>query len=237
MERSDKYWVVIPAAGAGKRFGADVPKQYLTINGRYILDHTIELFLNISEVEKIVIAIAEDDQYWHQSHYAEHECVDTTMGGKERFNSVLNGLNYLDTYADENDWVLIHDAARPCLLNSDIKKMILKLKDHDVGGLLALPVRDTMKRSDENGNVNETVERNNLWHALTPQMFRLSVLKNALEELIKSDIDVTDESQAIEKMGLNPLLVAGDPGNIKITHKDDLNIAVQFINNKTGTSI
>jgi 2-C-methyl-D-erythritol 4-phosphate cytidylyltransferase len=142
---------------------------------------------------------------------------------------VLNGLKALESDAGKDDWVLVHDAARPCLTRADLDKMILTLEDHPVGGILALPVRDTMKRGDSHLNITETVDRKGLWHALTPQMFRYSLLMSAIEEALTKSILVTDEAQAVELTGRQPLLIEGSAENIKITRQADLELADLYL--------
>lgn len=230
MSAQQKYWVIIPAAGSGKRLGADVPKQYLKINGKFILDHTIKPFIDIPEIEYITVTLAENDSFWRESIYVDHAKIKTTIGGKERYHSVLNGLEHINPLAAKDDWVLVHDAARPCIRQSDIKKLIEELMTHQVGGLLAVPVKDTMKRSDKTGEVVATVERSDLWHAQTPQMFKYSDLSTTLKKIVKEGLDVTDEAQAIERLGFKPKLVHGHQDNIKITHKSDINLARLLLN-------
>ncbi|MCH8976667.1 MAG: 2-C-methyl-D-erythritol 4-phosphate cytidylyltransferase, partial [Proteobacteria bacterium] len=147
----------------------------------------------------------------------------------ERCHSVLNGLQVLSEQANSSDWVLVHDAARPCLRKEDIDRLIEVLAGHEVGGLLGLPVRDTMKRADLSCTIQETVERKGLWHALTPQMFHLDVLINSLENALSQERVVTDEAQAVELSGLRPVLVEGHPDNIKITRNNDLALAELFL--------
>ncbi|MDM8568106.1 2-C-methyl-D-erythritol 4-phosphate cytidylyltransferase [Thiotrichales bacterium HSG1] len=223
---SNKNWVIIPAAGIGSRMANDCPKQYLTIQGKTILQHTLECF-NLPSIAGIVVCIASHDSYWEKITLPMP--VMLADGGKERCHSVLNGLQVLQQYAQPNDWVLVHDAARPCVRRIDIEKLITQLSGHLVGGLLALPVRDTMKRSNANSEVVATIERERLWHALTPQMFRLELLFNALQAILNKDELVTDEAQAIEKQGLKPLLVAGHADNIKITYPQDLILAELYL--------
>jgi 2-C-methyl-D-erythritol 4-phosphate cytidylyltransferase len=224
-----KFWAVIPAAGSGVRMGANVPKQYLQIKGRYILEHTLERFCRHPEIAGIMLALAEGDPYWEKMELARHEKIMCTTGGAERCHSVLNGLRALAQFAEPHDWILVHDAARPCLRREDISLLMDTLKDHPVGGILALPVRDTMKRSGVDNEIDETVERKELWHALTPQMFRLSELITALEKAMASQILVTDEAQAMELDNRKPRLVQGHPDNIKITHRNDLPLAELFL--------
>jgi len=229
MTSKANYWVVIPAAGTGSRMNVDIPKQYLKINGKTIIEHTLDCFLQRDDIKGIVVVLAADDTYWPSLTIAGHKKIIQTPGGKERYESVLNGLKVLSGIAKVNDWVLVHDAARPCLNQTDIDNMLQAVSVHSVGGLLAVPVRDTMKRTDDHNEVKETVERNNLWHALTPQMFRLQILTEALENAIRNEINITDEAMAIERFGLSPLLVAGNAKNIKVTQNDDLLLAETYL--------
>ncbi len=202
------------------------PKQYLQLQEKTILQHTLERF-NLPIIAGIVVCIADHDNYWDKLNLPMP--IIRADGGKERCHSVLNGLQVLQQYAQPNDWVLVHDAARPCVRQTDIETLITKLANHPVGGLLALPVRDTMKRSNSATEIVETVEREGLWHALTPQMFRLELLFNALQTVLNNNDLVTDEAQAIEKQGLKPLLIAGHADNIKITHPQDLTLAELYL--------
>ncbi len=224
-----RYWAVIPAAGVGTRMQADVPKQYLSINHKTILEHTLERFCSHTKIEGVVVAISGDDDIWKTLDISSHPKITVVEGGVERCHSVINGLRALSDQASSNDWVLVHDAARPCLRNEDIDRLVDTLEGHDVGGLLGLPVRDTMKRADATGTIQQTVDRQGLWHALTPQMFHLGTLIDALENALSSNLIVTDEAQAIELIGLQPILVEGHPGNIKITRNSDLALAELFL--------
>jgi len=217
-----KYWVIIPAAGVGSRMGVDKPKQYIPVNGKTIIEHTLDCFLQREEIEKIIVAISSTDEYWPDLSVSKNEKVITAPGGAERYQSVLNSLHVLTDKATENDWVLVHDAARPCLNQSVIDRLIITLRSHDIGGILALPCRDTMKRANSMGEIDETVERDKLWHAQTPQMFRFGKLLSAIEDAFNKNIMITDESMAMERAGYQPLLVHGQQENIKVTHKDDL---------------
>jgi len=204
---------------------ADVPKQYLSINRKTILEHTLERFCSHPKIEGVVVAISGDDDIWKTLDISSQPNITVVEGGVERCHSVLNGLHALSDLANSNDWVLVHDAARPCLRIEDIDRLIDTLEAHDVGGLLGLPVRDTMKRVDTKGTIQETVDREGLWHALTPQMFRHGALIDALENALSKDLLVTDEAQAIELNGLQAVLVEGHPDNIKITRNKDLALA------------
>lgn len=224
-----RHWAVIPAAGTGKRMQAGVPKQYLEIDGRTILEITLRQFCSSPLIESVIVALSSDDDYFDKLEISSHGKINRVTGGDERCHSVLNSLQYLSTIADENDWVMVHDAARPCINQDDIENLVRVLDDHPVGGLLALPVRDTMKRAGEGDLVRETVNREGLWHALTPQMFRLGQLSDAMQQNLDQGRIVTDESQAMELAGLSPMLVRGRQENIKITHIDDLKLAKIYL--------
>ncbi len=221
--------MVIPAAGIGTRMRMETPKQYLTLHGRTILEYTLDCFRDHPSVSGIVVVLAPEDPYWDTLAVSGHEKITTTIGGVERYHSVQNGLAVLNTMAGEDDWVMVHDAARPCLRRDDVDRLIEALKDHPVGGILAIPVRDTMKRSGDDNGIRATVDREGLWHALTPQMFRLQLLERCLGQAIADGRPVTDESQAVEQAGHHPLLVPGNPDNIKITHRNDLPLAELFL--------
>jgi 2-C-methyl-D-erythritol 4-phosphate cytidylyltransferase len=230
MTDSAKYWVVIPAAGVGSRMGVDKPKQYISINDKTIIEHTINCFIDREEIEKIVVAISKEDEFWPTLSISNHDKIIVAPGGEERYQSVLNSLQILSSKAEANDWVLVHDAARPCLNQSAIDRLIIELRTHDVGGILALPCRDTMKRANETGEIDKTVERESLWHAQTPQMFKYEKLLTAIEDALRKEIVVTDESMAMERLGYKPILVHGHQENIKLTHKDDLQHLKLYLN-------
>jgi 2-C-methyl-D-erythritol 4-phosphate cytidylyltransferase len=202
------------------------PKQYLHLHGKAILQHTLER-LNLPEIAGIVVPVAKDDSYWDTLTLP--QSVTRVNGGTERCHSVLNAMQALHQYAQADDWVLIHDAARPCVRQADIQKLMTTLANHPVGGLLAVPVRDTMKRTQGGQEVIETVNREGLWHALTPQMFRLEALYQALTNILNQGELVTDDAQAMEKMGHRPVLIEGHADNIKITHPQDLNLAEIYL--------
>ena len=218
--------VVIPAAGVGKRMLTDCPKQYLLLDGLTILEHTVNRMLALVQVKQVIVVIGAQDEYFWQTALSKHPKVVTVIGGKERVDSVLAGIKAID--GNYYPWVLVHDAARPCVSAQDIERLINTCRDNNVGGLLASPVRDTMKRSNGAGRVKETVDREVLWHALTPQMYPLEQLISAITAAIADDIIITDESSAIEYAGYPSLLVEGSSENIKITRPDDLALA-EFI--------
>lgn len=229
MNARARLWAAVPAAGIGARFGGGVPKQYLQLRGRCILEHVLDRFCLHPEIEGVAVALAAGDARWPTLAFSRHSKIWTTNGGADRSLSVLNCLNTLLDRAAREDWVLVHDAARPCIQRADIDSLVDAVRDHAIGGILAVPVRDTMKRADPEGCIAETVERAGLWHAQTPQMFHIGALRGALADAIARGKYVTDEAQAMELQGLRPLLVQGPRHNIKITHAADLTQAEQIL--------
>ncbi len=228
MTEIEPVWVVIPAAGVGARMVADRPKQYLQLAGRMVLEHSVSCFSLHPMVGGIVVAVALDDAYWPELELHSSIPLHCVAGGEERAQSVLNALNFLAalTQNEAHDpWVLVHDAARPCVRREDIDLLLARLHDDPVGGLLAVPVRDTMKRAEEDGHVVCTESRVGLWHALTPQMFRLERLQSSLQRALEQGVSVTDEASAIEFAGYFPRLIEGHADNIKITRPEDLALA------------
>ncbi|HYN79772.1 MAG TPA: 2-C-methyl-D-erythritol 4-phosphate cytidylyltransferase [Lamprocystis sp. (in: g-proteobacteria)] len=220
-----RFWVVVPAAGVGRRLGAAVPKQYLDLAGRPVIDWTLGLFIADPRISGVWVALGAEDGFWSATAYADHPKVRRVAGGAERCHSVLNALDDLALSADPGDWVLVHDAARPCLRQADLDRLISDLADDPVGGLLAVPVRDTMKGADGEGRVRSTLDRSAMWHAFTPQMFRLGALRHALADAIEAGDLVTDDASAMERLGLAPRLIEGHADNIKITRAEDLPLA------------
>lgn len=230
MPRHSKRWVIVPAAGSSRRMAASgQPKQYLQLAGRSVIEWALAPFLERSDCERIVVVLAEQDRHWSELPLARHPRISTAIGGTERVDSVRAGLRALVALANDDDWVLVHDAARPCLRATDLGRLIDELADDGVGGLLAAPVVDTLKRSDANDRVQATVSRESLWRALTPQMFRYGVLDRALGAVSDSGAAPTDEAQAVEALGLQPRLVRGDPDNIKITLPEDIERAARVL--------
>lgn len=226
---SERCWAVVPAAGVGRRMGSEVPKQYLKLQGRRVIEHTLQRLLDHPRIERVYVALSADDGYWDACDFAADPRVFRVAGGEERCHSVLHALRELRTAADPDDWVLVHDAARPCLSAGDLEQLITTLKDHPVGGLLGVPVQDTLKRISAQGEVGETVPRSDLWLAYTPQMFRLSLLTGALEQALQKGQLVTDDASALELAGYSPLMVEGHAGNIKITRASDLALAAFYL--------
>lgn len=224
-----KYWAVIPAAGVGKRMKADRPKQYLMLGEGTVLERTIAVFEHHPKIAGIVVIVTKGDPYWAELMVETDKPLLVADGGVERCHSVLNGLELLSQHANDDDWVLVHDAARPCLRQPDIDHLISELEDDEVGGILAVPVRDTMKRDDRAGRISSTEDRNGMWHALTPQMFPLDLLRESLQQALNDGFEVTDEASALEHASLKPRLVEGHADNIKITRPEDLALAAFFL--------
>jgi 2-C-methyl-D-erythritol 4-phosphate cytidylyltransferase len=283
-----RYWLVMPAAGVGRRFGESIPKQYADLHGRTVIEWSLAPFLYDSRCLGVVVVLGQSDAFWPTvaarlpdvtgaTHATEASVaaalldatraaeraaarrggsdmegftdpgltlpttpavtlpkVMTAVGGKERSDSVRNGLAALSGSAGPDDWVLVHDAARPCVLRQDVDRLLDRVHSHAVGGLLAAPAADTLKRADGDRQVAETVDRASLWRALTPQMFRYARLREALERAVAAGRSPTDEAQALEWMGERPLIVEGSTTNIKITSADDLVIAVALLAAHSG---
>ncbi len=220
-------WCVVPAAGKGLRVGGDVPKQYLPLNDRTVIQCTLDRLSQLP-TEAIIVPVAADDARAGVLEYRDASLIRFVAGGAERADSVLAGLVAIANQAAEDDWVLVHDVARPCVRIEDVELLLAAIAVHPVGGLLANRVRDTMKRSSGD-EVAETVSRDHLWHALTPQVFRYGLLRDALLSARAQGIVVTDESQAVELQGEKPLLVEGARDNLKITYPEDLQLAEAFL--------
>jgi 2-C-methyl-D-erythritol 4-phosphate cytidylyltransferase len=220
---------IVPAAGIGKRAGGAIPKQYQQLHERTVLDWTLSRLLEVAQIHDITVAISADDPYWQESSFVTHERIRTVNGGSERCYSVLNALKAIGQTVNDSQWVLVHDAARPCVRLNDIENLINSVKTHDQGGILAMRVRDTMKMGDDANNIIRTIERQNLWHALTPQLFRHADLQRAIESALDDGFEVTDEASAIEHAGMSPLLVESSGDNIKITHPEDMTLAEFYL--------
>ena len=231
--KTQSCWAVIPAAGVGQRMGSEIPKQYLALSGRRIIEHTIDRIRSCNAIKGVVVAVSPEDDVWpalfrqlsNQSETGSAARLLDTFGGEQRCHSVLAGIERLlmktndHDGADLEDWVLVHDAARPCVRTADIETLIDCVINHSVGGILGAPVRDTLKRCSTSLDIEETVERKQMWHALTPaKCFRFGTLRDALKQCIDEGVLVTDEAQAIELSGLSPCVVESSGDNIKITH-------------------
>jgi len=219
-----KLSVVIPAAGIGQRVGATIPKQYLPLLNKTIIEHSLQPFLDHPEVVRVIVSLAENDQWFSELPVAQHPKIETVTGGAERVDSVLAALNKIHA----EDYVLVHDAARPCINCADINKLIYAVKSNQQGAILASKVRDTMKRSDAHNNIDHTVDRECLWHALTPQMFINEQLINAIN-VCEHPEKITDEASALEMSGLPVTIVEGRSDNLKITREEDLKLAAFYL--------
>jgi 2-C-methyl-D-erythritol 4-phosphate cytidylyltransferase len=235
MSNNSKLWAIVPAAGVGKRVGGKVPKQYLDLNGRPLIEWTLDRLLQMPEIQQITVVVSEQDEFWPTLDIAAHQRIEVAPGGKERCDSVLNGLTSLTDRAAPDDWVLVHDAARPCVRIDDIRRLLDAARSTGEGGILAMPIRDTIKKSNTNSKIEETIDRSSLWHALTPQLFRYAELSEALSQAIDEGFQVTDEASAIEYAGQQPLLVEGASDNIKVTLPEDLALASFFIQRQEDT--
>ena len=227
---NDNYYLIMPASGIGGRMKSEIPKQYLKLgNDLTIMDQCLKTLLEVDKITGFVIAISEKDTLFKSSIYFNHsKMIATTKGGKERFHSVLNALNSLAKIAKPNDWILVHDSVRPCVKKSDIEMLINEASNHPTGGILATSVADTIKQVTVDGEVS-TIDRKKLFKAQTPQMFRFGILKSALDNAIKLDNHITDESEAIENLGYSIKIVIGSSSNIKITQSDDLKLANHYL--------
>jgi 2-C-methyl-D-erythritol 4-phosphate cytidylyltransferase len=235
---------LIPAAGIGSRMKSECPKQYLNVAGKTIIEHTLSALFEHSRLQQAIVVLNPADTYFHQLAIASDPRITTVIGGDERADSVLAGLNYLAEISPGRAiWVLVHDAARPCLHQDDLDNLLqLADKNSLCGGLLAAPVRDTMKRisassiketlSAINQIVDHTVDRSGLWHALTPQLFPLPLLRDCLIKALAEQACVTDESSALEYCGYHPVLVSGRADNIKVTQPEDLALAEFYLSRK-----
>lgn len=230
-----KFWLVIPAAGIGSRMSGERPKQYLSVAGKSILEHSLEIFLVRPQLQKAVVAVAAHDSYWPGLELARHPKVERAEGGRERADSVLNALQLLPRLgARKDDWVLVHDAARPWLQQEDLQRLFDSLEQDEVGGLLAYPARDTLKQADAEQRSAQTLPREQVWHALTPQMFRLGALLDALRRALLAGASITDEASAMEWAGHKPKLVAGRSDNLKVTYPEDLQLITALLNADKG---
>lgn len=216
---------IVPAAGIGARMGAGKPKQYLELLGQSILAHTLDRLLSHPLISQVIVALHPEDSFFENLPQANHPKLVRVLGGGERADSVLAALQQ----APEHSWALVHDAARPCLTEGDIDKLLASRTQFPQGAILAMPVRDTMKRANARGEICVTVCRDNLWHALTPQLFPSCQLKLYLQGAIAAGVVVTDEASAMEWAGISPGLVSGRADNIKVTHPADLELAELFL--------
>ncbi len=219
---SSTYSVVIPAAGVGRRFGDAVSKIYWPLDGVCVIERVIQTFLSNDFIARVVVALHPYDRQFQTLSVARDPRVFTVMGGKTRAASVFSGLEALHHECDPDSWVLVHDAARPFLSRACLKRLCTVLHEDPVGGIVAIPVCDTLKRIEDGKNITATVSREGLWQAQTPQLFRLACLHQALCEVLAAGISVTDEAEAVERLGFTPKVVRGERENRKITYPEDV---------------
>lgn len=233
MSSEPRVWGVIPAAGVGRRMGGELPKQYLRIGGHTLLEHAASALLGSPRLAALVLGHAADDTRLAELPLAADPRVYRVVGGRERSDTVRAALAFLADRAGPEDWVFVHDAARPCLPRDVVETLLAALGDEPVGGIVALPVTDTVKRADPAGHIAATLPREQIWRAQTPQVFRYGVLWRALEAAATRRQAVTDDCAAVEALGLRPRLLAGSPANIKVTHPGDLALAAWYLAQET----
>jgi len=232
---SPRHWAVIPAAGSGLRMGSSIPKQYLSLAGRPVIERVVDLLLAEPAIAGVTVAVAADDPYWKRYLPGSwQKPVRIASGGETRAHTVLNALLTLDDELEAQDWVLVHDAARPCLHPRDLAKLLQSVGDDPVGGILATPVADTLKRVDEDRLVTATPDRSDLWRAFTPQMFRYGLLKEALQAALAAGEPPSDEAGAMERLHKPVKVVEGRGDNIKITRPDDIALAEAILAHRAG---
>ena len=216
-----QYYCVIAAAGSGQRMGSHCPKQYLSIEGKTILEWSLQPFLKIPEIEQVVVVIAQDDHRFFSLPIAHHPKLLVVHGGHERYHSVLAGLAEIAKQASDNDWVMVHDAARPNIAVEDIYHLIKTVGQHPVGGILGTPISDSLKQVNQQLTLLADAPREHIWRAFTPQIFRLGLLENCLEEAVQSGDPITDESSAVLRKGHEVMMIEGRSDNIKVTTPAD----------------
>ncbi len=227
-------WAILPAAGQGKRFKSHLPKQYVKILGKSVIELTIERMLQIDSIRSIVVPIARSDKRWQSLPIAKNPKITTVTGGKERCYSVMHALDYIKLQgASDHDWVLVHDVSRPCVsverVNTLLKTVCQSKRSNIFGGLLGVPIRDTVKRVNALQVIKETVDRSELWLAHTPQIFRFHILYEAMQKAILENVLVTDEAAAVERLGYYPTMVKDNEENIKLTYPEDISIITECL--------
>jgi 2-C-methyl-D-erythritol 4-phosphate cytidylyltransferase len=229
MNTVPKCWAVVPAAGVGERVGSSIPKQYLQIEGKTILEHAINPFIRNSRIAGITVALNPQDTHFSTLGLKSSSGkIHSVIGGVTRAHSVLNALDSIEAQLDKDDFILVHDAARPCLTMGDLDRLIDVCIRHEVGGVIGSRVTDTIKQVDNNNIIN-TLDRENIWRAYTPQMFKFGVLQSAIQKAFKDNVAITDEASALEYVGYKPRMVEGDSRNIKVTTAEDLSLAIIFL--------
>ncbi len=227
--KTGPVWAIVPASGVGHRMQGQKPKQYLPLDGKTIIEHTLDRLLSFDGIDGVVLVLRPDDRDWQTINYQSEKPLITTSGGELRQHSVFNGLLKLLEQKFDDPYAMVHDAVRPLVCHADLRKLIEAAIDHSAGALLALPITDTLKHQDQDSNIDRTVSRAGLWRAFTPQLFKAKLLHRALEQMIENDREVTDDASAIESLGLRPRLVECNAENIKITWPEDLSLATQIL--------
>lgn len=227
------FSAVVPAAGIGQRYGASVPKQYLQLDGRSVLEHCVERLLSLRSLQTLVLAVAADDDRWRSLSLLREPRIKVVHGGAQRAESVLAGIEALGAQPSDA-WVLVHDVARPCVPLADIHHLLSRVAEDPVGGLLAVPVHDTVKQVTGN-HVAATLDRAQIWRALTPQLFRHGILREALVGALADRAVMTDESSAVERLGYRPQVISGSACNIKITVPGDLELAAFYLQQESSS--
>ncbi len=236
-----KIWAVIPAGGVGTRMLAGQPKQYLSLHRKPLVEHTIARLARVPQIDRMVIGIAKSDTQWRNLDFPEKQHVTPIEAGSQRVDTVENCLRYIIREGGQQDWALVHDAARPCVRPSEIQNLIEAIIQANSGGLLALPMSDTLKRGAQVDSqavrVIDTIPRENLWRAMTPQMFKVGELHAAIVRARGQGVQITDEASAMEAFGVQPLLIPSSPDNIKITHPDDIRFADMILSAQENAKI
>ena len=233
-DKRQACWAVVPAAGIGSRMGSEVPKQYLQVAGATLLEHSLRALLACDDIVAVAVALNPRDERAGSLPLLQDPRILCVEGGAERSDSVMAGLDGLETRAATDDWVLVHDAARPCLPGADLQGLIEQVCSEGVGGILAQPITDTVKQAGAEGRVARTLDRSLLWRAQTPQMFRLDELREALLDASRQGLAVTDEASAMELAGYPVQLVPGSPSNLKVTLPADLKLAGWYLDQQAG---
>lgn len=227
------FWVVLPASGVGERMKSHCPKQYLPFQDKTVIEITLNRLLDFDQVQGAIVVISENDEYWPDLNYTHAKPVIVANGGLERFDSVYSGIQKLQELGLEEDiWVMIHDAVRPCVTHEDLALLVNESMRSPHGLFLAQPVADTIKKADQNLNCIATIDRSSLWRAFTPQVFPIEIISKALAHVTNEQIGVTDDVSAVEALGLKPKIILGRSDNIKITFPQDLVIAEVLLANQ-----
>ena len=229
---AQKCWCLVPAAGSGSRLDTKTPKQYIDLLGKPLVCHSLDTLVSSPYISGVAVGLASGDEWWQQHISGKYAILGTYTGGESRADTVLRGLYFLEPHVDDEDWVLIHDAARPCVKASDIERLVLGSENSSSGALLAIKTTDTIKKEDEHHSSAQTIPRDKLWQAQTPQIFLYTILRDALEACDR--VGLSDESAAMEMAGYRPRLVNGTVENLKVTTIEDLGLAKTILRARYG---